>query len=417
MTFALVDCNNFYVSCERVFNPKLENKPVIVLSNNDGCAVARSNEAKALGIKVGTPVYQIQKLIRGSGVFVFSSNYALYGDMSRRVMKTLFDLVPEIEIYSIDEAFINLKGFRNPTDDGHKIRNIIKKWTGIPVSIGIAQTKTLAKIANKIAKKSQEGVLDISESPDLDNIMDSFPIGNIWGIGSRHERFFQSQNILTAKDLRDANEILVKKRMGIVGVRMQSELRGIPCYRLEELLPPKKGITVSRSFRKSIHEFEYLNQAVTAFASRGGEKLRKEKRAAGTLIVFIMTNRFTKERQYCNYETINLPVATNDSTELIRYANTGLRKIFKKGYGYKRAGVMFDNLCDEEWIQGNLFDSRNRQKQRKLMKTLDEINSTMGAGTLRYASSGIDRNRKWQTVFNMKSPAYTTNWNEIPKVL
>lgn len=417
--FALVDCNNFYVSCERVFDPKLEGRPVIVLSNNDGCAIARSNEAKALGIKMGEPVFRIRDLIKAHDIQVYSSNYALYGDMSRRVMQTLSQFTPDIEIYSIDEAFLDLSGFKHYdlTDYGRRIRSTIKRWTGIPVSIGIAETKTLAKVANRIAKKSEkaDGVLDLTDSPFRDKALEITDVADVWGIGRRYARFLMMNGINTARRLRDADEALIKNKMGVVGTRILRELRGIPCYSLENCPPRKKEITVSRSFKLPVESLDELKEAIAAYASRGAEKLRKEHSAAGVLMIFLMTNRFEK-RCYIKFEAVRLPVATSDSSELIRYAHEGLGKIYRKGLKYKKAGVMFQELVSEDRIQTGLFDHRDRKRSKLLMKTLDAVNASIGGGSLKYAAEGLRINPRWRTVFRKRSPSYTTNWNQLLKV-
>ncbi|MCD4787405.1 MAG: Y-family DNA polymerase [Desulfobacterales bacterium] len=418
--FAIVDCNNFYVSCERVFNPKLAGKPVVVLSNNDGCVVARSNEAKALGIKMGVPVFQISSLIKTHKVQVFSSNYALYADMSQRIMNTLSGFTPDIEIYSIDEAFLDLSQFKqyDLTDYGHKIRSTIKQWTGIPVSIGIAETKTLAKIANKIAKKSvkAEGVLNLTASPYLNRALEITDVGDVWGIGRSYSSFLKKYGIHNALQLRDADDNFIKKKMGITGIRLLNELRGIPCYALEQCPSPKKGITVSRTFKNSIESLDDLKEAVAAYASIGAEKLRKERSVAGVIMVFLMTNRFRKENYYVNIKTIKLPIATSDTSELIHYAHEGLKGIYRKGHLYKKAGVMFKHLNPENQIQADLFNYKDFKRSKKLMQTLDNINKKMGSDTLKYAATGLTNNQRWKTVFKRRSPSYTTNWDQLVKV-
>jgi len=418
--FAIVDCNNFYVSCERVFNPRLAGKPVVVLSNNDGCVVASSNEAKALGIKMGVPVFQISSLIKTHKVQVFSSNYALYADMSQRIMNTLSRFTPDIEIYSIDEAFLDLSQFKqyDLTDYGHKIRSSIKQWTGIPVSIGIAETKTLAKIANKIAKKSvkAEGVLNLTASPYLNRALEITDVGDVWGIGHSYSSFLEKHGIHNALQLRDADDKFIKKKMGITGVRLLQELRGVSCYALEQFPSPKKGITVSRTFKNSIESLDDLKEAVAAYVSLGAEKLRKEHSVAGVLMVFLMTNRFRKENYYINIKTIKLPVATIDTSELIHYAHEGLKAVYRKGYLYKKAGVMFKHLYPENQIQADLFNYIDFKRSKKLMQTLDNVNKKMGSDTLKYAATGLTNNQKWKTVFKRRSPSYTTNWNQLVKV-
>jgi DNA polymerase V len=302
---ALVDCNNFYASCERVFNPKLRNKPVVVLSNNDGCVVARSDEAKALGIPGGIPAFKIDHLLRSGEVFACSSNYALYGDMSRRVMETLLHFTPGIEVYSIDEAFLNLSGFARGSlaDYGRLIRRTVIRWTGIPVSIGIAETKALAKIANRLAKKSPkaEGVLDLTASLYQEKALAVTDVEDVWGIGRRYAKFLKKHGIETALDLRNAEDSWVKKHLSVVGLRLVKELRGVPCISLEVDLPAKKEICVSRSFGKPVTSVWEMREAVAMYATRAGEKLRMECSAAGVIMVFMMTNRFRERssRLWC----------------------------------------------------------------------------------------------------------------------
>jgi DNA polymerase V len=422
--FALADCNNFYVSCERVFNPKLEKKPVVVLSNNDGCVVSRSNEAKALGIKMGAPIFELSGLIKRHRVKVFSSNYALYGNMSQRVMETLSGFAEDIEIYSIDEAFLDLSGFGNEnlTDYGHRISSAVKKWTGIPVSIGIAETKTLAKIANKTAKKSPEtkGVLDLTVSYAKDSVLATTKVSDIWGIGSSYSEFLERIGVKNAFQLRYADSTLtnrIKRKMGINGTRIIQELNGIPCYSIETCPSPKKGITVSRTFRQPVESLSELKEALATYVSIGAEKLRREDAATRILSVFLHTSRFKKEDFYYRIKTIDLPVATMDTGELIRYAGEGLEEIYRKGCMYKRVGVMFRDLLPDDRIQMGLFDGADRKRSEKLMKTLDGINLKMGSGTLTYAATGLTGIKSWHTVFEKRSPFYTTDWSQLPEVL
>ncbi len=417
--FALVDCNNFYVSCERVFNPKLVGKPVIVLSNNDGCAVARSNEAKALGIKMGVPVFQIKEIIKKNNVQVYSSNYALYGDMSQRVMQTLTRFTPKLEIYSIDEAFLDLSECRQLdfTEYGRDLKNTVEKWTGIPVSVGIAGTKTLAKIANRLAKKSKKanGVLDLSRAKYLDKALVAVAVADVWGIGRKYAGFLQANGIDNALQLRDADDNFIKKKMGIVGLRLISELRGISCYPLEQSPPRKKSITVSRTFKKGIESLDELLEAVAAYVSAGAEKLRKERSVAGLLMVYLMTNRF-KEDYYHNSVSFNLPVQTNDTSELIRYARQGLKEIYRKGCRYKKTGILLNDLGPETLVQANFFDTVDRSRSKKLMQAVDTINFSMGSGAIRYGALGLARNQSWKTAFNQRSRAYTTHWEQLLEV-
>jgi DNA polymerase V len=421
--FALADCNNFYVSCERVFNPKLEGRPVVVLSNNDGCVVSRSNEAKALGIKMGAPVFELSGIIKKQGVGLFSSNYALYGDMSQRVMETLARFAEDIEIYSIDEAFLDLSGFGNEnlTDYGLRISSAVKQWTGIPVSIGMGETKTLAKIANKTAKKSPEtkGVLDLTAASVREKALAVTDVADIWGVGNSYARFLEKNGIKNALQLLDASGALVKRierKMGVNGTRIIEELKGIPCYSVETGSEAKKGITVSRTFRHPVEGLSELKEALSTYVSMGAEKLRKENASVRELSVFLHTSRFKKENFYYRIKTVDLPAATMDTGELIRYSCDGLEEIYRKGCMYKRAGVMFRNLMRDDRIQMGLFDSVDRKRSERLMKTLDAVNLKMGSGTLTYAATGLTGAKSWHTVFKKRSPFYTTDWSEIPEV-
>ncbi|MFC1490526.1 Y-family DNA polymerase [Candidatus Latescibacterota bacterium] len=415
MPIALVDCNNFYVSCERVFNPKIACRPVVVLSNNDGCVVSRSDEAKALEIKMGVPAFKIAPLIRRENVAVRSSNYALYGDMSQRVMNTLSQFAPEMEVYSIDEAFLDFSGFAKSglTEYGHKIRNTVRQWTGLPVSIGIAETKTLAKIANKIAKKSKKvgGVFDLTASPYLEKALSITDVGDVWGVGRRYAKFLRKYGIENALDLSRAEDSWVKKHMSVVGLRMVRELRGIPCISMESAPPAKKEICVSRSFGKPVRSLLEMQEAVSVYTTRAAEKLRAENSAAGVIMVFMMTNRFKDEPQYSRSTIVELPVQTDCTQELIRYALQGVEKIFRRGYSFKKAGVVLARIVPENQIQTDLFDTRNRAASKKLMNALDAVNVRMGRDTLKYAASGLARN--WKTLAEKRSPRYTTRWSEL----
>jgi len=405
--FALVDCNNFYVSCERVFNPKLKNRPVIVLSNNDGCAVARSNEAKALGIKMGAPFFKIRHLIDLYQVQVFSSNYTLYGDMSNRVMQTLASFTPVMEIYSIDEAFLDLDhfAFTNLTDYGTRIRQKVRQDTGIPVSIGIATSKTLAKVANRIAKKSikANGVLDLTSPRYQDTALERTPIEDVWGIGRRYAAFLKLRGINTAKDFKYADTAMIQKKMGINGVRLQKELCGESCYDLEELPPKKKSISVSRSFKKPVTELDDLSQAVCSYIARGAEKLRYQGSCAQAMTVYVTTSRFKPDSFYFNSTTCSFPTALDNTPELIKHGQVVLKQIFQKGRHYTKAGVVFLNLTRDGCFQQDLFDTTDRTRPAKVMQVMD----------LKYMSAGISLDKPWETAFNYRSPAYTTDWDQL----
>lgn len=417
--FALADCNNFYVSCERVFNPKLSGKPVIVLSSNDGCVIARSDEAKALGIKMGTPVFKIDNFIKAYRVYVYSSNYALYGDMSQRVMNILSGFAPDIEIYSIDEAFLDLSNLGKYNIDifCRKIRQAVKKFVGIPVSIGAGQTKTLAKIAAGIAKKSKKtgGVLDLTGSSYINRALEMTDVEDVWGVGRSYAAFLKGRGIANALQLGNTDCSLIQKQMGIAGIRLINELRGVPYYGLEPLRP-KKEIMVSRSFKHAVSSLDVIKQAVAGYVSSGAEKLRRQGSSAGTIIVFIMTSRFKKYRWYYNEERIRLPVPTCDTSELIHYALCGLDRIYKNGYLYKKAGIMLKDLSYDRMIQNSLFDRIDRNRSKKLMKSVDDINRKMGKNSLVYAAEGIKCKDKSKASFMFRSPSYTTRWDSLPEV-
>ena len=393
--FALVDCNNFYASCERVFNPKLNSQPIVVLSNNDGCVVARSNEAKALGIGMGVPEFQIRPLLSAHRVQVFSSNYTLYGDMSQRVMETLEQFSPDVEVYSIDEAFLSLVGFepRGLIEHGRLIRRTVPQWTGIPVSVGIAETKTLAKIANRIAKRTPDtgGVFDLLACPDREALLGRVAVEDVWGIGPNHARLLKQHGITTALQLRGVDDQWIRKRMGIVGLRLVMELRGVSCLDLEQCPPPKQSLTCSRAFGKLISTLKEMEEAVSVYTSRVAEKLRCERLAATVLTVCLTTNEFKEGPQYSNALTLKLPIVTASTADLIRCALQGIRAIYRDGYLYKKAGVVLTGLVPVSQTQADLFDSQDRRKSTRLMTALDAVNDRWGAGTLHYASSGITR--------------------------
>lgn len=418
--FALVDCNNFYVSCERVFNPRLEGKPVIVLSNNDGCAVARSNEVKCLDIRMGIPVFQEKDKIRRYGVQILSSNYALYGDMSQRVVQVLSGFSPAMEVYSIDECFLDLSCMAGEklTDLGRRIKNTVKQYTGIPVSVGMGPTKTLAKIAARISKKSvrADGVLDLTDARYHDRALAMTEVEDVWGVGRRYAKFLRVYGITNARELRDADTAFIRKKMGINGLRLIEELKGRSCYPLDCNPLPKKNVTVSRSFGRPVGCLDELREAVTTYATRGSEKLRREKQVSGVIAVFLMTDRFRPERFYYNMETVRLSVPTSNSPEIIRAALSGLESIYKEGCLYKKAGIFFHELEPESMVQRGLFDTVDRDRSTRLMDSLDRINTAMGKDTLRYASAGLAPGQTWHTAFNYRSPAWTTRWDQLPLV-
>ncbi|NLY75862.1 MAG: Y-family DNA polymerase [Firmicutes bacterium] len=413
--FAVVDCNNFYASCERVFNPALNGRPVVVLSNNDGCIIARSEEAKALGIKMGVPAFQIADFLVQNNVAVYSSNYALYGDLSRRVMNVLERFTPELEIYSIDEAFLNLAGLPVQLEEyARKIRATVLKNTGIPVSVGIGPTKVLAKTANHYAKKAPEnhGIYVLDGPAKIDEALKLFAIDEVWGIGRQYSKLLKSIGVETAWDFIRLPDGWVRKRMTVVGLRVKKELEGISCMEMELIPAAKKVICTSRSFGEPQTELEPLREAVATFAARCAEKLRCQHSCAGMLMVFIHTNGFkANEPQYERNFVCKLPVPTNSTMELIRYALFALEAIYRKGYRYKKAGVLVLDIAPEDRVQGALFDRVDRAKHAAVTKTLDAINSKYGRDTLKIATQGSGK--KWKMRQEKLSPSYTTKWNEI----
>ncbi len=416
---ALVDCNNFYVSCERVFAPRLGGRPVIVMSNNDGCVVSRSDEAKALGIGMGQPVFQVRDLLHQQDVAVCSSNYALYGDMSRRVMATLGTFTPDLEVYSIDEAFLGLGGFRglDPTAYGREIQTTVKRWTGIPVSVGIAQTKTLAKLANRLAKLSARtgGVLDLSHSPYLDRALASTPVECVWGVGPKFTRRLREAGIDTALQLRDADHRWVRGVRGVLGARTVLELRGVACLTLEQSPPPRQSIAHTRTFSRRICNLVELREAAAAYAARAAEKLRRQRRAAGVVTVFVMTNLFEqRSRRYFNARTYELPAPTSNTATLIKLVTRAVEEIFRPGIAYKKAGVLLDSLVPDQQVPPTLFPTGGPPPERPLMQLVDALNKRFASGIVGWAAAGFERS--WQVKFRHRSPRYTTSWRELPVV-
>ncbi|MBT3383920.1 MAG: Y-family DNA polymerase [Prolixibacteraceae bacterium] len=413
--FALVDCNNFYVSCERVFNPKLKGKPVIVLSNNDGCIIARSEEAKLLGLKMAEPVFKKLSFLKKNGVRVFSSNYTLYGDMSQRVTETLSHFFPQVEIYSIDEAFLNLSDMNVDLEELSKnILTTVKQNTGIPVSIGIGPTKTLAKIANKAAKLTG-GIFIIKNDRQRDTIIRNTPIEKVWGIGRQYSKLLIRNGVKTAFDFAELDNNWLKTKMKVIGVRIKKELLGEPCIPLELIIPAKKAIATTRAFGKKTSELKYIEEAVSTYAVRCAEKLRKQKTVANLLTIFIHTDPFNRnEPQINKSKTITLPVATNDSTELVKYALVCLNNLFETKYKYKKAGVIVDGLQSETSFQGNIFDKKDRKQQKLLLQTIDKMNAEFGRDKVKLAIQGSGK--EWKLKQEKLSKRYTTNWEDIIEV-
>lgn len=409
--FGLVDCNNFYASCERVFNPSLNGKPIVVLSNNDGCVIARSNEAKVLGIKMGVPAYQIKDLVKQHDVAVFSSNYVLYGDMSGRVMSMLAELAPEIEVYPIDEAFLNLAGIKDLQSLGANIVRKVSRGTGIPVSLGIAPTKTLAKMANKFAKKypayNRLCIIDTEEKRE--KALKLFEIGDVWGIGRRQAAKLEKQGVKTAFDFTQLPGSWVRKNMTVVGERTWKELRGISCIDMESAPPAKKQICTSRSFGKMVEDIDTMSEAIATHASACAKKLRQQKSYAMSLMVFIHTNNFREDLpQYWKNTIIKLPVPTSDTLEIVHYALEGLKSIFMPGYQYKKAGVIITEIVTS--AQLGLFDTVDREKREKLMQAIDKVNGEH-RHLVKLAVQG--NGRDWKLKQEQLSKRYTTDINEV----
>jgi len=390
---ALVDCNSFYVSCERLFNPSIIKKPVIVLSSNDGCVISRSTEAKVLGIKMGEPYFKVEKIIKKNDVKVFSSNYSLYGDISRRVMKTLKQFSPQMEIYSIDEAFLNLSSIRdeNLFEHGNKIRKTVLKWTGIPTSIGIATTKTLSKAANYIAKKEQSGIVNLINTKQIDQILKEIEINEVWGVGRQLTKFYIKNGIHTAYQLKNMHNNWIKKNTNVLGSRTAMELKGIPCVSLEEHQEKRKNCCVSRSFGRKVTKLEELSESVTTHCLNAAEKIRSDNQTTKRITVFIRTSPFQKDKNYyANSKDIDLPVRTNDSIELVKQALIALQYIYRKGYKYQKAGIIFSGLNEVDIYKKNLFSSiNNEEKRKKLMKAIDYTNIKYGRHALSIAQAGL----------------------------
>ena len=417
--FALLDCNNFYVSCERLFNPRLEGRPVVVLSNNDGCIIARSNEAKALGIKMGEPFFQCRQLIAAHRVEVFSSNYPLYADLSQRVMDIIAQLEPEVEVYSIDEAFIRLPEATPAAlrENGCRLRATIRRQVGIPVAIGFGPTKTLAKVANRVAKKQPEhgGVFVLPEpGQERDQILADLGVEDVWGIGYRSTAKLAARGIRTALALSKADDEWLRKRLTVTGLRTAMELRGVSCLPLEQSPSPSKSIITSRSFGRPVGDLGELREALATYVSVAAAKMREQHLNAGCLQVFLTTNRFRPaEPQYSNSMTVTLAQPTASTPELIRRATDSLRRIYPQGFAYQKVGVVLLDLADAGYVQPSLFHPL-RPGQEKLMAAMDRINQRWGRDTLHSAATGF--RKPWKNRQTRKSPAYTTSWHELPVV-
>lgn len=415
--FALIDCNSFYCSCERVFQPHLNNKPIVVLSNNDGCAIARTPEAKALGIKMGTPEFMIRNDAKMRQTLIFSSNYTLYGDMSQRVQDVVREFAPECEVYSIDELFVKLEKYRKigVLQHANAMRDAVLKWTGIPTCVGIGPTKTLAKIGNHLAKNTPEakGVFSLMEEGDRARILAEFPIEDVWGIGQASAAKLNSMGIYTAGQLQDMPARQARQYGTVIAERTILELRGISCIPLEEIPPVRKGTAVTRSFGKPVTCLDEMKQAISTHAARGAEKMRHHGVIAGRIRVFMHTNRYRKTPQFYGVECGSLRPYTNDTRQIIREAMRLTDIVFRKGIEYGKCGIILEDVLPISEKPQDLF-SEDLPHSPALMKALDSINQKHGRNTLQMASMGF--NKKWEQRSERRSPCYTTRIDDVPTV-
>ncbi len=417
--YALVDCNNFFVSCERVFDPSLRGRPVIVLSNNDGCAVARSNEAKALGIQMGAPLFKIRDLVREHNIAVLSSNFALYGDLSARVMSVIKDHMPTVEIYSVDEAFIDLSNMADNYDcykECVQLTKIIEQYTGIPVSIGIAPTRTLAKVANHIAKQQRvsDRVCYLDSTEKITSALRELPVNEIWGVGRKLTQRLHMMGIITAQQLAKAQVELIRQNFSVVLARIVQELNGTACIELPDNVRSKQQIMVSRSFGQRQTELAPMQEALANFASMACEKMRKQGSVAKGFYVFLQTGLHGEiSGIYKNYFYVKLPYATDDTRLIIKLAKSHLQKIFKTGYRYQKVGIILCELIDAEQMQLDVFNTQQPQNE-KLMQLMDEINQKLGRATVKFAAAGL--NQEWRATSDKRSRDYTGDWDGLPVV-
>ena len=422
--FALVDANNFYASCEKLFDPKLAGVPVVVLSNNDGCVVARSAESKALGVKMGVPWFKIKMEAERAGIVALSSNYTLYADISDRITEVLRGFSPDVEVYSIDESFLDVTGFRHLGLEayGQAIRGRVAEWVGMAVCVGFGPSKTLAKLANHCAKKGlagRDGVCDLTalEGPAMDALLGGIPVGEVWGVGRRISAGLEAIGINNVLDLRDADAETIRSRYSVVLERTVRELRGVSCLALEELAADKRQIMVSRSFGRKVQDLAALADAVATHATRAAEKLRGQGSIAGAVVVEIRTSPFSeREPQYQRSINVPLPEASADTRTLVRWAIRGLKSIYRPGYAYAKAGVMLSELRPRTAAQGDLFSAGGSFRSEALMATMDAVNSRWGRGSLRTAAVRSDH-LEWEMARGSLSPGYTTDWEGLPVVL
>lgn len=412
--FALIDCNSFFASCERVFRPDLQNKPVVVLSNNDGCVVSRSKEAKDLFIPMGAPYFQYREYMKKNDVHVFSSNFSLYGELSHRVMETIQMLCEHVEVYSVDEAFISVENMVDLETELQHIKKTIWQWTRIPVSIGVGSTKTLAKVANHVAKKNPEynGVCILHKN-EIESTLKNFPVREVWGIGRSIGTFLQEQKIQTAWELVQARPAWIQKHLKLLEKRIVSELLGTACLSLEHIHEPKKGIMCTRSFGTPITNFTTLKEAVLTYTSRAAEKLRQEKEHASYISVFIRTNSFNKDPKYSASKGMVID-ATSYTPLLVQAAATLLEQIYKDGFRYAKAGVGLLNLTPDQAVQGNLFVKRDTKKEERMMQSLDLLNHKFGRGTIEFFGAGLEK--QWKMKSERISPAYLSEIDKVPRV-
>ena len=415
---ALVDCNSFYVSCERLFNPAIDKKPVVVLSSNDGCVISRSTEAKNLGIKMGEPYFKVKKIVKENDIKIFSTNFALYGDISRRVMKTLRQFSPQMEIYSIDEAFLDLSSIKNENllEHSYKIRNTILKWTGIPTSIGIGTTKTLSKTANYIAKKEKSGVINLVNSKKINETLSKIKISDVWGVGRQLTKFYVKNGINTAYDLKNAHNGWIKKNTSVFGSRTAMELRGISCALLNPHEEKRKNCCVSRSFGKKVTKLDELSEAIIKHCLNAAEKIRLDKQTVKKITVFIRTSPFLmKNDYYANSKNVDLPTRTNDSIILIKQALNALESIYKEGYRYQKTGIILSGLKDADTYNKNLFSTINNDEKRiKLMQAIDRTNIKYGNDALSIAQARLKK--KWNVKKQYSSKIDTACFDLLPVI-
>ena len=414
--YGLVDCNNFYVSCERVFNPKLEGRPTIVLSSNDGCAIARSGEAKDLGVKMAQPLFQIADLVKQHDIQVLSANFHLYSDMSNRVVQVLADTAPSIQKYSIDECFLDITGMNEDlTEFGRMVQAKVVKWTGIPVGVGIAETKTLAKLANRIAKESKKsgGVVNLVDSPWQTKALEMTEVGDVWGIGKQFTKKLNRNGVKTALDLTNKPDAWIRREMGVGGLKTVRELRGEDCIGFENIPKPKQTTLVSRSFGHEVGDLDSLTNAITMFATTAAADIRKANLVSSTVSVFIETNHFTNGPKSSPTRSVDLSPATNNTKHIVRAAVQGLKEIHQDGFKYKKAGVMLLDLVDADHAPLSLFDQLD-PKDDGLIKAFDKINRQQGPGSINFGNAGLPSG--WRSNSAYQSPRYTSEWDGIPTV-